>query len=197
MHFLFILLSLCTQTHHLVDCIQARITNWEVRFSCACCFERGMGSNWLMAFTSGSNPVCSPKLTSQELRESSENCLLSKVNTLNGKPLPLRFLMIGWKSFHLLMFPHVVIGSMFFQQLKPSWTSRMDNQVHQAAQSSEVIYFSIVFLWKKKVYHERVCGKASSLCLFTFQNYGNVSWQKSYSSSQPEFRSGVQLNVYY
>ena len=156
-----------------------------------------MGSNWLMAFTSGSNPVCSPKLTSQELRESSENCLLSKVNTLNGKPLPLRFLMIGWKSFHLLMFPHVVIGSMFFQQLKPSWTSRMDNQVHQAAQSSEVIYFSIVFLWKKKVYHERVCGKASSLCLFTFQNYGNVSWQKSYSSSQPEFRSGVQLNVYY
>lgn len=151
MHFLFILLSLCTQTHHPVDVIQARITNWEVRFSCACCFERGMGSNWLMAFTSGSNPVCSPKLTSQELRESSENCLLSKVNTLNGKPLPLRFLMIGWKSFHLLMFPHVVIGSMFFQQLKPSWTSRMDNQVHQAAQSSEVTYFSIVFLEKKSL----------------------------------------------
>lgn len=116
MHFLFILLSLCTQTHHPVDVIQARITNWEVRFSCACCFERGMGSNWLMAFTSGSNPVCSPKLTSQKLRESS-----------------------------------AVIGSMFFKQLKPSWTSRMDNQVYQAAQSSEVTYFSIVFLEKKSL----------------------------------------------
>ena len=131
MHFLFILFSLCKQTHHLVDVIQARITNWEVRFSCACCFERGMGSNWLMAFTSGSNPVCSPKLTSQKLRESS-----------------------------------AVIGSMFFKQLKPSWTSRMDNQVYQAAQSSEVIYFSIV-LFRKKKFIMKECAENQVPCAYS------------------------------
>jgi hypothetical protein len=81
---------------------------------------------------------------------------------LEWQALAPTFLHDWLKIISFVNIPHVVIGSMIFKQLKPSWTSRMDNQVYQAAQSPEVIFFSIVF-FLRKVYHERV-GK-SKFCV--------------------------------